>query len=69
VRRPVEFPPPEIGGRKLTPKQVAGLCGVAVATLRRWRESGIGPHWIELERGAVRYIESDVLDYLRRRIR
>ena len=44
---------------------VAARLGVTRATLLRWRASGRGPAWIQLE-GAIRYRQSAISDYLDR---
>lgn len=43
----------------LTSREVAGLLHVSPATLTRWRQSGTGPKWANLN-GIPRYRSSDV---------
>ena len=46
-----------------TPKEVADRWGIKTSTLADWRYKGIGPAFIKLGKRAVRYRESDVLEY------
>jgi predicted DNA-binding transcriptional regulator AlpA len=47
-----------------TEREVAGLLGLSVATLRAWRHRGEGPRFLRLGR-AVRYLPADVEDFVR----
>lgn len=47
----------------LTDVQAAERLGLAVKTLRNWRVSGRGPHFIRLG-GAVRYQEEDLAAFI-----
>lgn len=47
----------------LSMAEVAGICGVAVATVAGWRYHKIGPPAIKLP-GVVRYRQTDVIDWL-----
>jgi predicted DNA-binding transcriptional regulator AlpA len=50
--------------RALTEREVAGLLGLSVATLRARRHRGKGPRFLRLGR-SVRYLPSDVADFVR----
>ena len=43
--------------------EVATLTGASISSVRKWRLQGRGPRFIRLG-GAVRYRESDVLEYV-----
>jgi predicted DNA-binding transcriptional regulator AlpA len=47
-----------------TEREVAGLLGLSVATLRAWRHRGQGPRFLRLGR-AVRYLPADIEDFVR----
>lgn len=47
----------------LNEKQVAGLTGMAVQTLRNWRHRGTGPSYVKLNT-TVRYSWQDVCAYM-----
>jgi predicted DNA-binding transcriptional regulator AlpA len=50
----------------LSPEQVYTWLGVSEATLRRWRDKGVGPAYIRAPGGRViRYRRSDVEAWLR----
>ncbi len=51
--------------RLLSPKQVADLTGISVATLAQWRYRGRGIPFLRIER-LVRYDLADVESYLQR---
>jgi DNA-binding transcriptional MerR regulator len=51
--------------RLLTTKSLAEMISVPEATVRYWRNVGLGPPWIKLE-GSIRYAEEDVLEYINR---
>jgi hypothetical protein len=54
------------GGSPLfTPSQVAGWLRIDSGRLSVWRRDGIGPLFVEIEPGVVRYRESDLLVWLR----
>ena len=42
---------------------VAVLTGASISSVRKWRLQGRGPRFLRLG-GAIRYRESDVLDYV-----
>jgi excisionase family DNA binding protein len=48
----------------LTEAEAAERLGLKVATLRAWRHQGRGPAYVRLGR-AVRYLASDIEDFLR----
>ena len=50
--------------RALTEREVAGLLGLSVATLRAWRHRGQGPRYLRLGR-AVRYLPADLETFVR----
>lgn len=50
--------------RALTEREVAGLLGLSVATLRAWRHRGQGPRFLRLGR-AVRYLPADLETFVR----
>lgn len=54
---PAENPPADF--KLMTSSEVANRLSVSEATLSRWRTSGIGPRWINLN-GIARYRQSDL---------
>jgi predicted DNA-binding transcriptional regulator AlpA len=51
--------------RLLNEQEVAGLLGLSVATMRRWRLIRNGPKWIKLPgSSAVRYRPEDIRSYV-----
>ena len=56
-----------MGGKRpklLTPEELAAQLGVDVAHLKRLRDEGRGPAYIELTSRTVRYLSSEVADWL-----
>ena len=49
--------------RAITEAQAADRLAVSAATLRNWRQRGIGPAYRRFGR-AVRYLESDLATYI-----
>jgi predicted site-specific integrase-resolvase len=49
----------------LTTACVSQVLSIPEGTLRYWRKVGLGPAWVKLE-GSIRYVEEDVLEYIRR---
>lgn len=47
----------------MTPDEVAEYLDVSIATLDRWRSTGIGPNYVKAG-GGVRYPETSVADYI-----
>lgn len=48
-----------------SPAEAAGLAGVSVKTLYRWRKEGVGPTYQQYMRnGVVRYPCAEFLDWL-----
>lgn len=52
--------------RLLDTRSVSVLLCIPASTLARWRQRRIGPAYIKLEGGAVRYRLSDLNDWVRR---
>jgi hypothetical protein len=50
--------------RLLTTRQVAAILNVSIETVRKWRRRGIGPMFLKLDSGAVRYRLEEVQKYL-----
>lgn len=46
------------------PREAAPLVGVTGQTLKRWRAKGIGPAYVRLDNGQVRYRICDLDAYL-----
>lgn len=51
--------------QKLTKRQTAELLGISIRTLERWGRAGFGPTPHKHGPRLVRYVESDVTEYLR----
>ena len=51
-------------GKKLTDCEAAEVCGVKVGTLRKWRLLGNGPRYLKVGRRSVRYLVSDLQEFL-----
>ena len=49
----------------LTPKDLVTIGIASSKSLQSWRSKGIGPKFIRLDTGRVRYILEDVVDWLR----
>jgi hypothetical protein len=49
-----------------TERDIARICVVSLATVRRWRLQGVGPRFHKFQ-SAVRYAPADVLDWIRTR--
>lgn len=49
----------------LTSRDVASLLRVSPSTLSRWRDSGTGPSWSDLN-GIPRYRADDVTEFVQR---
>lgn len=47
----------------MTTKELAERWGMEYRTLENWRQKKIGPRFIKLENGLVRYMISDILTY------
>ena len=52
----------------LSTKQVSVMLGVSEGTLRWWRTTGIGPHWIRVGPRLVRYDPEELELFLRGRV-
>jgi DNA-binding transcriptional MerR regulator len=52
----------------LTPAQVQDLLQVSEKTLRRWRQEGVGPPFVRIDR-VIRYRRAAVLDWLQQQER
>lgn len=50
--------------KMLTAEQVAEALELTTATLERYRREGIGPNFLKMPSGTIRYLESDVIAYL-----
>ena len=51
--------------RLLNDREVAAICGLSIAVVRRWRLRGRGPRWLKLtDGGSVRYRPEDVSAWL-----
>ncbi|MBC8554207.1 MAG: helix-turn-helix domain-containing protein [Candidatus Brocadiales bacterium] len=50
--------------RYLSAKEVSRILGFALITLAKWRKKKIGPKFIELDNGRIRYKQSDVEAYM-----
>lgn len=48
----------------LTPEQAADFLGVSKETLAQWRSERRGPRYIKLEKRLVKYLPSDLQNYL-----
>jgi hypothetical protein len=51
----------------LTAAEAARILQIEVATLTKWRSNGTGPAWHRIggpEKGAIRYSESDLDDFI-----
>jgi len=48
----------------LTPEKAADFLGVSKETLAQWRSERRGPRYIKLEKRLVRYLPSDLHNYL-----
>ena len=53
-------------GGLLTEVEAARALGLAVTTLRRWRQLGRGPAWHKIGPAAVRYDATELRDYIKR---
>lgn len=60
---PVAIEPTPVD-RLLTTKQVSVILGIAVETLKKWRQRGKGPKFVRLEGLTVRYLLSEILKYV-----
>ena len=56
--------PTDTAGLALTPREAAPILRVKGQTLKRWRAKGIGPAYVRLEGGRVRYRLSDLEAWL-----
>jgi predicted site-specific integrase-resolvase len=57
--------PPIVVDRMLTALQAATILGVAVETLKKWRQrSGKGPKYVKYPDGAIRYRLSTVMKFI-----
>lgn len=52
--------------RVVTEAEAAEILGVARRTLQDWRFRGVGPRYIAYSRRSVRYLVSDLLEYMER---
>ena len=50
----------------LTSKEAAHMLGTTEATLRTWRWAKVGPPYIKMSRGAIRYRPDAIEQYLER---
>lgn len=48
----------------LSAPEVAELLGMSAVTLAIWRSTERGPRWIKVGKRAVRYLRSDVFDFI-----
>jgi len=48
----------------LTDTEVAELLGISVKTIQQWRWKGIGPTYVKVSTGWVRYRPADVATWL-----
>lgn len=53
----------------LSPEAVALRIGVKVHTLAKWRVAGDGPKFVRVSPRMIRYIESDLDQWMRERVR
>ena len=53
----------------LTPNAVAQRLGVKTHTLAKWRVSGDGPLFVRVSPRMIRYVESDVDEWMASRVR
>jgi predicted DNA-binding transcriptional regulator AlpA len=62
---------PPVENRLLTPGELAEFLKIDEETLRRWRQTGGGPRYLNLhgDKGAVRYRWSEVESWLKSRER
>lgn len=51
--------------RLLRPEQVCDVLDVSEKTLKNWRSQGVGPPFLKINNGAVRYSERDVETWIR----
>lgn len=56
------------GDNLLCEKDVARMLNISVRTVQRGRMDGDGPKWLKI-RGAVRYRQMDITDYVIRNMR
>jgi len=49
----------------LSPKEVAPILGLDEGTLANWRSQGKGPPFYQLEHGRIRYLESELYEWIR----
>jgi hypothetical protein len=54
----------DVLGQKLTDVEAAVVCGVKVATLRKWRLLGKGPRYLKVGQRSIRYLLSDLETFL-----
>ncbi len=52
----------------LTEHQVAEMTGFALQTLRNWRFRGEGPRYLKVAKRSIRYLESDVNEFMQRNL-
>ena len=50
--------------RPLTTRQAAAILNQSVDTLKKWRQREIGPDYVRCESGAIRYLPSQISQYL-----
>jgi predicted DNA-binding transcriptional regulator AlpA len=50
--------------RLMKERDIAALCGISLATVRRWRLLGQGPKYIKLGAVAVRYRPEDLVTWI-----
>lgn len=53
--------------RLLREAEAAEFLGMARGTLRNWRVYGIGPEWVKLPNGSVRYRVADLMEWIESR--
>ena len=58
---------PESAERLLRPAEVAEMLGVSTHTLKAWRHRGFGPRYKRFpgERGQIRYLHSEVVEFMK----
>lgn len=61
-------PQPANDERLLKDVEVAPILGVSPATLRSWRSRGHGPPFTMLGKRSPRYLHSEVMAYVRKRM-
>lgn len=50
----------------LTEQEAADLIGYHPGTLSNWRSAGLGPPYLRLRTGAIRYLQTDLVAWMER---